>query len=186
MSEGRKSRNPRRGRAAALMLAALAAVVSACGFAGGGTVYPAGTCDNFVTTVRTSAPGYAPGQPVIISVTQVNEGPACDGTPPEWCGSLQAFASAYNAAGEDVWDYGASKTIQGHTTCPFAAAPGPAWPAHYSSTQKLAWRQDKCAMPDATGQPGQPNRNCPGTRVPAGTYRIVGNGTSAPVTVAVR
>jgi hypothetical protein len=186
MSEDRKPPRSGRGRAAALMLAALAVAVTACGFAGGGTVNPAGTCDNFVTTVRAGEPGYVPGQPVIISVTQANEGPACDGTPPEWCGNLQAFATVYNAAGEDVWDYGASKTIPGQATCPFAAAPGPAWPAHYANTQKLTWRQDRCATADATGQPGQPNGNCPGTQVPAGTCRIVGNGTSAPVTVSVR
>jgi hypothetical protein len=121
---------------------------------------------------------------VIISVTQVNEGPACNGLPPEWCGNLRAFASAWNSAGEDVWDNGAGKTVQGISTCPFAAAPGPGWPAHYSSTRNLDWSQDKCAL-DETGQPSHANPNCPGTQVPGGTYRIVGNQTSAPITITI-
>jgi hypothetical protein len=137
-----------------------------------------------VTTVRTNESSYAPGQTVLISVTQVNEGPACNGIPPQWCGNLQAFASVYNSADEDVWDYGASKTIPGFNTCPFAPAPGPGWPTHYSNTQKLDWSQEKCAR-DETGRPGHANPNCPGTRVPAGTYRIVGNWTSAPATITI-
>jgi hypothetical protein len=167
------------------MLVALASAVAACGHAGEGTVSAAGSCEHFVTTVRTSESSYAPGQTVIVSVTQANDGPACYGVPPEWCGNLQAFASADNSAGEDVWDYGASKTIPGHNTCPFVPAPGPGWPAHYSNTQKLGWSQDKCALGDETGQPGHPNLNCPGTQVPAGTYRIVGNWTSAPATITI-
>jgi hypothetical protein len=121
---------------------------------------------------------------VIISVTQVNEGPTCYGIPPEWCGNLQAFASVINPAGEDVWDYGASKTIPGQISCPFAPAPGPRWPAHYSNTQELDWSQERCAR-ETTGQPGHANPNCPGTQVPVGTYRIVGNGTSAPATITI-
>lgn len=184
MRGGRRSRRSRRRRVAPLILTGLA-FTAACGYAGDGTVSPAGTCDHFVTTVRTSQSSYAPGQTVIVSVTQVNEGPACYGIPPEWCGSLQAWASAYNSAGEDVWDYGASKTIPGYTTCPFVPAPGPEWPAHYSNIQQLVWRQDKCALADETGQPGHWNPNCPGTRVSAGTYRIVGNGTSRSATVTI-
>jgi hypothetical protein len=71
-----------------------------------------------VATVRASEPSYAPGHTVIISVTQANDGPACT-TPPQPCGPPAAVASAYNSAGEDVWDAGADKTI-GLTgaTCP--------------------------------------------------------------------
>jgi hypothetical protein len=138
-----------------------------------------------VTTVRTNESSYAPGQTVIISVTQANQGPTCYGIPPEWCGNLQAFASAYNSAGEDVWDYGASKTIPGLNTCPFPPAPGPGWPARYSNTQKLDWSQEKCALGDEPPQPGRANPNCPGTQVPAGTYRIVGNWTSASATITI-
>jgi hypothetical protein len=186
MSEGRKSgRRSQRGWATPLVLIALASTGAACGYAGGGTVSPAGSCGHFVTTVRTNESSYAPGQTVIISVTQANEGPTCYGIPPEWCGNLQAFASAYNSAGEDVWDYGASKTIPGHNTCPFAPAPGPGWPAHYSNTQKLDWSEDQCALEDETGRPGQTNPNCPGTHVPAGRYRIVGNWTSASATITI-
>lgn len=137
-----------------------------------------------MTTVRTDKSSYAPGQTVMISVTQVNEGPACHGIPPDWCGTLQAFASAINPAGDDVWDYGAGKTIPGQVTCPFVAAPGPRWPAGYSSTQTLDWSQDKCADARAF-HPGRANPDCPGTQVPAGTYRIVGNGTSALATITI-
>ena len=179
MSEGRARR-----RAVPLLLAALASTVAACGFSGGDTIYPAGTCDDFVTMVRTSQPSYAPGQTVIISVTQVNKGPDCHGTPPEWCGNLGAFASAYNSAGEDVWDDGANPIIQGISTCPFAPAPGPDWPAGYSNTQKLHWSQDRCAFADEV-QPGHRNANCPGTQVADGTYRIIGNSTSAPAIITI-
>jgi hypothetical protein len=148
------------------------------------TIAAAGSCEHFVTTVSTNASSYAPGQIVIISVTQTNEGPTCHGLPPQWCGSLQAFASAYNSAGEDVWDYGASKTIPGQITCPYTPAPGPSWPAHYSNTQKLLWSQGECAS-DETAGPGKGNPKCPGTQVPAGTYRIVGNGTSAPTNITI-
>jgi hypothetical protein len=168
-----------------MVLLALVFTGVACSQAGEGTVAAAGSCEHFVTTVRTDESSYAPGQRVIISVTQVNEGPACYGIPPQWCGNLQAFASADNSAGDDVWDYGASKTIPGQNTCPFAPAPGPEWPAHYANTQKLDWSQDMCALADETGQPGQPNPNCPGTQVPAGTYRVVGNVTSAPATITI-
>jgi hypothetical protein len=186
MSEGQKSRRrPHRGWATPLVLIALASTGAACGYTAGGTVSPAGPCEQFVTTVRTSASSYAPGQTVIISVTQTNEGPTCHGTPPEWCGNLQAFASAYNPAGEDVWDSDASKTIQGQVTCPFEPAPGPGWPTHYSNTQKLDWSQDRCALGDETGRPGQANPNCTGTQVPAGRYRIVGNWTSASATITI-
>jgi hypothetical protein len=186
MSEGSKwGRRSQRGWAPALVLIALASTGAACSQPGGGTVPPAGSCEHFVTTVRSSEPSYAPGQTVIISVTQTNEGPTCYGLPPEWCGNLQAFASAYNLAGEDVWDYGASKTIPGNNTCPFAPAPGPGWPPHYSNTQKLDWSQDKCALGDETGRAGQANPNCPGTQVPAGRYRIVGNWTSASTTITI-
>jgi hypothetical protein len=184
MSEGLKSRSKsRRGWAAPIMLVALASTGAACGQAGG-TVLPAGACEHFVTTVRTSEPSYAPGQTVIVSVTQANEGPTCYGLPPEWCGTLRAFASAYNSAGEDVWDYGASKTVPGFNTCPFAPAPGPEWPADYSNTQNLEWGQERCAL-DETGQPGHANPSCPGTQVPAGTYRIVGNETPASATITI-
>jgi hypothetical protein len=137
-----------------------------------------------VTTVRTNQTSYGPGQAVIVRVTETNEGPTCRGLPPEWCGHLQAFASAYNSAGKDVWDYGASKTIPGQITCPYTPAPGPSWAAHYSNTQQLVWSQDECAR-DETGAPGRANPNCPGTQVPAGGYRVVGNETSAPTTITI-
>jgi hypothetical protein len=185
MTEGRNSRRTsQRAQAVLVLLIALASTLAACSSAGGGTVYPAGSCEHFVTTVRASERSYAPGQTVIISVTQVNEGPTCYGIPPEWCGNLQAFASAYNSAGEDIWDSGASKTIPGNNTCPFAAAPGPGWPAQYSNTEELDWSQDNCALDD-TGQPGQANPDCPGTPVPAGRYRIVGNSTAASITITI-
>jgi hypothetical protein len=185
MSAGQRSlRRSARGWATTLVLVALASTGTACGLAGGGTAFPAGSCDDFVTTVTTSEPSYAPGQTVIISVTQTNKGPTCYGLPPQWCGNLQAFATVYNSAGEDIWDYGASKTIPGFDTCPFAPAPGPGWPAHYSNTQKLDWNQENCAL-DEIGQPGHANPNCPGTRVPPGRYRIVGNWTSASATITI-
>jgi hypothetical protein len=183
-SDGRKPRRSRNGRAVSLTLFALAPAVAACGYGGAATSFPAGNCDHFVTTVRTSEPSYARGQAVIVSVTQANEGSACNGIPPQWCGTLHAFASAYNSAGEDVWDYGASKTVPGQTTCPFVPAPGPEWAQGYSNTQELSWSQDECAGAE-TPRAGQANPNCPGTQVAPGTYRIVGNGTSAPVTITI-
>jgi hypothetical protein len=187
MSEGRKSRRrSRRGWATPLVLVALASAGAACGRVGStqvgvGTV-SAGSCEHLVATVRTSETSYAPGQTVIISVTQANEGPACDAPPPP-CG-LPPFASAYNSAGEDVWDYGASKTLGGPPLCLPGPAPSTAWPARYSHTQVLDWSQDTCR--DGAGQWGHANPNCPGTQVPAGTYRIVGgNGPSASATITI-
>jgi hypothetical protein len=169
---------------AALLLAALATAVTAGGCGGDGTYYPAAECDHFVTTVRTSQSSYAPGQTVIVSVTQVNEGPACSGTPPEWCGTLHAYATVRDSAGVDVWDNAATRTVQGISSCPYVTAPGPKWPAHYSNTQQLRWSQDRCAY-DETSQPGHQNLNCPGTQVPAGRYRIVGNESSAFVIITI-
>jgi hypothetical protein len=186
MSKGQRSRRrPQRSWATPLVLIALASTGTGCGYAGGGTVSDAGPCEQFVTTVRTSASSYVPGQTVIISVTQTNEGPTCHGIPPEWCGTLRAFASAYNSAGEDVWDSGASKTIQGQVTCPFVPAPGPGWPARYSNTQKLDWSQERCPLGGEAGRPGQANPDCTGAQVPAGGYRIVANATSASATITI-
>jgi hypothetical protein len=141
----------------------------------------AGSCVNLVASVRTNESDYAPGQPVIITVTQANNGPACS-TPTPPCG-LPSAASAYNSAGEPVWEYGTGK-IEGQITCPPAAVASMTWSAHYSKTQRLRWSQDRCTQ--GIGIPGHPNPNCPGTQVPAGTYRIVGgNGPSASVTVTL-
>jgi hypothetical protein len=179
MSEGLRSRRrSRRGRAAALVLAALAAAGAVGSYATGWPFPAVGPCEHLVSTVRTSEPGYARGQTVIISVTLANEGPACT-TPPQPCGPPPA-PSAYDTAGEDVWDYGAGK-FTGIPTCIISPTPQ-AWPAHHSSTQEFDWSQDECR----TGPLGQANPNCPGTQVPAGTYRIVsGTGTSAPATITI-
>lgn len=180
MNEGQKSlRGSRRLWAAALVLAALASAGAACTYAAG--VWPfstTGPCQQLMSTVRTSASSYAPGQTVIISVTLANEGPTCT-TPPQPCEPPPA-ASAYNSAGEDVWDYGAGK-FTGIPTCIVSPALQ-TWPARYSNTQILDWSQDKCEA----GPVGGANPNCPGTRVPAGTYRIVGGtGTSASATITI-
>lgn len=152
------------------MLVVLVSAGAACGLAGDGV--SAGSCAHFVAAVRTSEPSYAPGQLVIISVIQANDGPGCT-IPPQPCGPPAAFASAYNPAGEDVWDSDASKTIPGtEITCPSGPVPSMTWTAHYSDTQTLDWSQDKCR--DGAALPGHANPDCPGTQVPAGTYRIVG------------
>jgi hypothetical protein len=164
-------RRGRRGGAALLVLGVLASAGAAGCLAGDGV--SVGSCAHFVASVRTSEPSYAPGQPVIISVTQANDGPGCV-TAPLTCGPPPAFASAYNSAGDDVWDYGASKAIPGNITCPPEPAPGQTWLAHYSDTQILDWSQDKCRDGAEPFQPGHANPDCPGTQVPAGTYRIVG------------
>jgi hypothetical protein len=177
MSEGQKSRRRfRRFWVAVLVLAALASAGAVSGYVVGGWPFSAiGSCQHLVTTVRTSESSYAPGQTVIISVTQANEGPTC--TTPLVCG-YTPVAAAFNSAGKDVWDYGAGK-FTGIPTC--FSPTLQTWPAHYLSTRKLDWSQDKCEA----GPLGSANPNCPGTQVPAGTYRIVGNGTSAPTTITI-
>jgi hypothetical protein len=166
---------PRRSQRgwAALVLVALACTGAGCSLGGDGTVF-VGSCAHFVATVRTSEPGYAPGQTVIISVIQANDGPVCT-TPPLTCGPPAAFASAYNSAGKDVWDNGATKTNPGQISCPWepASLPNTPWPAHSSATQTLDWGQDNCTQPVGLWA-GRTNPHCPGTQVPAGTYRIVG------------
>src|SRR5260221_11529034 len=129
-----RRRRARRGGATLLVLVGLASAGAACGLAADGLV-SGSSCAHFVTTVRTSEPSYAPGQTVIISVTQANEGPGCT-IPPQACGPPLALASAHNSAGKDDRDYGAHKTFAGtHITCP---GPGPVyhlnrtWGANYS------------------------------------------------------
>jgi hypothetical protein len=165
----------RRLRAVGLVLVALASAGAVCAYAGAWPFSTTGSCQHLVTTVRTSELSYAPGQLVVISVTQANEGPAC--STPLVCGS-PPIASAYNSAGRDVWDYGAGK-FTGIPTC--FSPTVQSVPAHYSSTQNLDWSQDKCTA----GPLGQPNPNCPGTQVAAGTYRIVAGGTSASATITI-
>lgn len=181
MSEGRKPRKTsRRGRAALLVLVALGSAGAACTYAAG--VWPfstSSTCQRLVSMVRTSEPSYVSGQAVIISVTLANEGPACS-TGPEPCWPPPP-ASAYNSAGEDVWDYGAGKKPRGIPTC-MPDPPPQTWPAGYTSTQELDWSQDACKE----GPLGRANPNCPGTQVPAGTYQIVAStGTSVSATITI-
>jgi hypothetical protein len=165
-------RRARRGGAALLVLVVLASAGAACGLAGDGMV-SAGSCAHFVTTVRTNEGSYAPGQMVIISVTQANDGPVCT-IPPQPCGPPSAFVSAYGALGKDVWVPGAHKIIRGLAvgTCPPEPGPSMTWPALSSDTQTFGWGQDKCAT--GPGLAGHVNPDCPDTQVPAGTYRIVG------------
>jgi hypothetical protein len=179
-SEGQKSRRRyRRGRTALLVLVALASAGAACSYAVGAWPFSTiGPCRQLVSTVRTSASSYAPGQTVIISATLANEGPTCT-TPPQQCEPPPAV-SAYNSAGQDVWDYGAGK-FTGIPTC-VVNPPPQTWPARYSYNQELDWSQDKCE----DGPVGEANPNCPSTQVPAGTYRIVGGiGTSVSATIAI-
>lgn len=187
-------RRARRGGAALLVLVGLASAGAGGGLAGDGIAV--GSCAHFVATVRTSERSYAAGQAVIITVTQANDGPGCT-LPPQPCGDPTASASAYNPAGEDVWDAGASKTFPHIGTCP---PPGPAysrhwpWTAYYSDTQAFDWSQDDCT--GLMGLPGDANPGCPGTQVPAGTYRItgefywsdgrtLGHGPSASATITI-
>lgn len=131
---------------------------------------------------------------MIIIVTQTNDGPVCI-MPPQPCEPLQASASAYNPVGKDVWDYGAQKTFSGQITCPpDVLVPSWTWAAHYSDTQELGWSQNDCT--EGPDLPGRANPGCPGTQVPAGTYRItgefswedgriMGHGPSASATIAI-
>jgi hypothetical protein len=130
-----------------------------------------GPCRHFLATLRTSKPSYAPGQPVAVTVTQVNDGPTCT-IPPQVCGPPHALVTAYNSAGVDVWDGDARKTIPGGNTCA-PGGPDMTWTAGYSDTEEFSWSQDECTV-ETTGTPGQSNPNCPGTRLPTGRYRIVG------------
>jgi len=146
------------------------------------TIVHPGSCQHLMATVRTNKLSYAPGQTVIITVTQANEGPVCIITTPP-CGPARPAASAYNAAGRAVWVYGVGKTINGPPLC----FPGPVSAtlrAHSSDTEKYDWSQDECTL--GPGLVGHQNPDCPGTQVPAGTYRIVGgNGPSASVTITI-
>jgi hypothetical protein len=166
------ARRAGRGGGALLALIMLASTGAACGLAGDGMISP-GPCEHFVATVRTNEPGYLPGQTVIISVTQTNDGVVCT-IPPQPCGPPVAFAAAYNSAGKDVWDPGAHKTVIGQEVgdCPPNLPPSMTWAAHSSDTQKFVWSEDKCTL--GRGLPGHVNPGCPGTQVPAGRYRIVG------------
>jgi hypothetical protein len=171
-SQTGQGRRFRRGCFSLVVLAALASGSAAWGLAGDETVF-AGACAHFLTTVKTSEPSYAPGQTVIIIVTQTNDGPACT-IPPQPCGPPWASASARNPAGQDVWDAGAHKTFADtFITC---LGPGPVpnwtWTAYESDTQDFSWSEDDCT--GRNGLPGRANPGCPGTEVPPGTYRITG------------
>jgi hypothetical protein len=80
--------------------------------------------------------------------------------------------TAYNAAGVDVWDGDASKTIPGGNTCGIGG-PDMTWTAGYSDTEEFSWGQDECTLATSWA-PGRLNTNCPGTQLPAGPYRITG------------
>ena len=170
-SAGRESRRRvRRGWAALAVLAGLASLGAAWDLAGGATAL-VGPCGHFLTTLRTSQLSYARGQPVIVTVTQVNDGPTCT-IPPQVCGPPNAQVSAYNSAGMDVWDGDARKTVPGGDTC-LPDGPDMTWTAGYSDTEEFTWNQGKCTLATSVAT-GRQNTNCPGTQLPAGPYRIVG------------
>jgi len=165
----RCTRSTRAG--AALLLVALASA-GGVAVAGDGPV----SCQNLATTVRTNESSYAPGKTVIISVTLANEGPACVIPTLSLCGPPPGRASAYNSAGEVVWE-----SAGGHITCPYEPVTSVSYPEGYSSTQQVDWSLGKCAL-----QPRRPILNCPRTLLPAGKYRIVGSyWTSASTTITI-
>src|SRR6266567_9148279 len=144
MSEGQKSRRRSGlGGAALVMFAGLAPAGAACGLAGDETAF-VGSCAfrdygedqrAELCTWPASDHQHDPGQ----RRTSVHHAAPAVRTP-------QAFASADNPAGKDVWDAGAHKTFPGtHMTCP---GPGPVpswtWAANYSDTQEFDWSQDDC------------------------------------------
>jgi len=173
-----RRRSPRR-KVTLLALTALASAGGVVSTTGDGQV-SGFYCENLVTTMRTSEPSYAHGQTVIIRVTLRNKGPACSIASPSPCGPPPAGASAYNSAGQVVWESGAGG---GHITCPPELVTSVSYPAGYSDTEDLDWSQDKCAF-----QPRRPVPIlvCPRTHVPAGTYRIVASdGTSGRATATI-
>jgi hypothetical protein len=180
VNDGRKrrTRSPRGG--AALLVVALVSAGGVVSITGDSFAY---SCEGLMATVTTNKPSYAPGQTVIISVTQANDGPTCSTiTPP--CGPTLPWASAYNSAGKVVWVYGVGKTIVGPSDC-FIAPVTTTWRGQSSYTQEFDWRQDKCT-PQVPGLVGHTNPGCPGTQVPAGRYRIVGgNGPSASTSITI-
>jgi hypothetical protein len=184
VSAGQKpGRRPPRGEAGLLVLVALASAGGVVSITGDGQVsdFSCGNVAGLVATVRTNETSYAPGQRVIISVTQANEGPGCSILVPP-CGPVGPDAAAYNSAGESVWIYGVGKHLNGNTC--FPAPVTVTWPAHSSYTQKYDWSQDKCTV--KVTRVGQASPDCAGTQVPVGRYRIVGgNGPSASVTITI-
>jgi hypothetical protein len=184
MSGGPKlRRRSARGWAGLLVVVALASAGGVVSISGDGQVsdFSCGNIGGLVATVRTNEPSYAPGQTVIISVTQANEGPTCSILVPP-CGPAAPDAAAYNSAGEPVWVYGAGKTLNTNTC--FTGPVTVTWRARSSYSQKYDWSQDKCTV--KVTRAGQASPDCPGTQVPAGRYRIVGgNGPSASVTITI-
>ena len=145
------------------------------------TVPPPCSTQQYTARATTDQSSYARGRSVIITVTMTNSGPTCEGTPPWWCGQE---ASAYDSSGTDVWDLGAGPTTpQGVRNCPAALEQTVAHGS--SSAERLSWQQDQCTF-DPSAQPIGPNPDCPGTQVPDGTYKVVGDaGMAPPVTVTI-
>jgi hypothetical protein len=180
-ASGQKScRSRQRGGAGLLVLLVLASAWGVVSITGDGPVSALScTSQILVATVRTNESSYAPGQTVIISVTLTNEGLACSIPTPSPCGPTPPGASVYNSAGEDVWESGAGG---GLISCPPEPVTSVTYPAGYSSTRVLDWRQDKCFLQLRPSQ----ILHCPRTQVPAGRYRIIGsNGTSEQATAAI-
>lgn len=145
------------------------------------TVPPPCSGQQYTARATADQSRYARGQRVIITVTMTNGGPACEGLPPGWCGQ---GASAYDSSGTDVWDSDAGpNSSQDIKNCPAAIEQTVAHGS--SSTQRLSWQQDLCTF-DPSAQPVGPNPDCPATRVPEGTYKVVADGGMAPpVTVTI-
>jgi hypothetical protein len=162
------------------VLVALASAVGVVTITGDGQVSDFSCTSEFlVTTVRTSESNYAPGETVIIKVTVANRGPACSIPTGSPCGPAPPGASAYNSAGEDVWESGAGG---GQITCPPEPVTSVTYPAGYSSSEDIDWSQDKCVLqlrPVLL-------LKCPRTQVHAGRYRIIASyGTPEQATATI-
>jgi Sigma-70 region 2 len=140
----------------------------------------------FVATATSDEGSYAPGQTVniTINVRDTSPDPCSDSTnlilqggcipTPGWSSEWRGSASAINGSGQVVWDFGAGPTAGGIQSCPVGVYL-PTVPGNFSASVVLSWPQDVCtdAPPSTEGPTTVPNPNCPGTPVPAGTYRIM-------------
>ena len=132
--------------------------------------------------ITTDTTTYSVGQTVVTTISFRNTGPACFWSNPDTDPTQCYTASAFNAAGIDVWDSWAGPTVSTElSACDHTPH---IVPAGWSGMATIKWSQLMC-VGDPPGVTGRPIPNCPETQVPTGTYSIPVNGRIYPNRITI-
>jgi hypothetical protein len=108
--------------------------------------------------VNTDQGTYSPGQPVQITLKFANAGPACTVNA---TGYACPLVDIDNSSGALVW----SNEAPSSTGCPSTFTGPTVLAANWTQSFSIPWGQDTCTPGPAA---------CPGPRVPAGQYQVIG------------